>query len=135
MDVSVSPDGLSVYAVGRDDNAIARLDRNPVDGTLTYRGRWKDGVSSIDGLGGASGVLVSPDGNYVYTAGYTDMAVAVFARSSSNSWIEQTQVINRNTPSPLLDGANDIDVSPDGSSVYIAMMLSCICILLILFPF
>jgi 6-phosphogluconolactonase (cycloisomerase 2 family) len=123
MDVSVSPDGQNVYAVGRDDDAIARLDRNPVDGTLTYRGRWKDGALSIDGLDGASGVAVSPDGNHVYTAGYDEMAVAVFARNSSSGWIEQVQVINRNTPSPLLDGANDIGLSPDGSSVYIAAFL------------
>jgi predicted outer membrane repeat protein len=123
IDVSVSPDGKNVYAVGRDDDAIARLDRNPADGTLRYRGRWKDGALGIDGLDGVSGVAVSPDGKHVYAAGFNDMALAVFSRDSSTGWIDQVQVINRSSPSPLLNGANDVGLAPDGSSVYAAAFL------------
>ena len=39
----------------------------------------KDSVGGVDGLAGASSVTVSPDGNYLYTAGTLDHEGAVFS--------------------------------------------------------
>ena len=40
----------------------------------------KDGIAGVDGLDGARGVAVSPNGRHVYVTGRTDSAVAVFQR-------------------------------------------------------
>jgi len=68
MDVTASPDGKNVYAIGSSDNAIAVFNRDLTTGTLTFDEVHKDGINGVDGLDGAGGggVTVSPDGKNVY---------------------------------------------------------------------
>jgi hypothetical protein len=77
--VAVSPDGLSVYAVGSSDHAIARFDRG-TDGALTPRDR-----TTNPGLGFPHRLAVSPDNTSVYVPGSGSNTLVGFFRSTSES--------------------------------------------------
>ncbi|MBP7335501.1 beta-propeller fold lactonase family protein [Niveispirillum sp.] len=118
--VTVSPDGHSVYAVGRQGNAIAIFNRDADTGTLTYVGTLQDGVNGVDGLAGASGVTVSPDGKFVYVASRNDNAVAIFNRDSATGALTYVGAVTHGVNGVEgLDHATGISLSPDGMSVYV----------------
>ncbi|MBK7917767.1 MAG: beta-propeller fold lactonase family protein [Chloroflexi bacterium] len=124
FDILVSPDGRNVYTANLHDNTVARFIRNG-DGTLNWGGILRDGVNGADGLGSARGLAISPDGLFIYAAGYTDQALAVLNRNPDTGVISPRQVIFRNpgTGRPALNGAHSVAVSPDGSSVYTTAFL------------
>ena len=89
--LAVSPDGLSLYAAARGDDAIAVFDRSPNPGALTPKGCVDDNdppqgadacAQTTDGLNGARSVAVSADGASVYAASEFDETVAAFARDT-----------------------------------------------------
>jgi hypothetical protein len=67
---------------------------------------------------------VSPDGQYVYVAGYFDDAVAIFARNAETGLLQQVQVIQPENGNPPLDGARDIAVHPDGRTLFVTAFLA-----------
>jgi 6-phosphogluconolactonase (cycloisomerase 2 family) len=117
--VTVSPDGSHVYVAGLDDDAVAVFSRATSTGALTFVEVHKDGAGGVDGLYGAYGVTVSPDGSHVYATGSADDAVAVFSRNSSTGALTFVEV-HKDSVSGVdgLDGASTVTVSPDGSHVY-----------------
>ena len=142
--IAVSPDGNNVYVTGYYDNAVVRFVREPFDGTLSYGGRYINSLAPIaedetamdkeieealdtaiiaapvaEGLGGAMDVKLSPDGRYVYATGSISDSLAVFERNASNGALIQVQAIYPSGGLPALDGAREIALSPDGSSVYV----------------
>lgn len=97
--VAVSADGMSLYAVSPQDDAVARFDRDPATGALTYQGCITGETGSgptgtnactqlasataggIDsGLDSPFALALSPDGTSLYVASLGDDAVATFAR-------------------------------------------------------
>jgi DNA-binding beta-propeller fold protein YncE len=76
--VTVSPDGMYVYAAGYSENTVVAFRRDPVAGALTFLEFEKDGVGGVNGLSAAQYVAASPDADHLYVAGFTDDAVAVF---------------------------------------------------------
>jgi len=118
--VAVSPDGRNVYATGLFDHALVVFARDPAAGEVWAVDLHQDGIGDVDGLNGALGVAVSPDGRSVYVAGSGDDALAVFARDSQTgelSFVEfhQDGIGGVNG----LDSATEVAVSPDGRSVYV----------------
>ncbi len=94
VDVVISADGQSVYTVGRGiDNAIAVFNRSPETGTLTFVEILLDGVDSVDGLNGASGLAISPPDNYIYIASRNDNAVAAFRRHPDTGKLNYIEVL------------------------------------------
>jgi 6-phosphogluconolactonase (cycloisomerase 2 family) len=79
--LGITPSGGHLYATGASSNALAVFERSSVDGKLSYVTVFKNGVSVganvIDGLSGASAVVISPDGEHAYVAGTNGNAVAV----------------------------------------------------------
>ncbi|MEO8195215.1 MAG: beta-propeller fold lactonase family protein [Thermoanaerobaculia bacterium] len=117
--LALSDDGRHLYVAGALDNAVAVFSRNATTGALTFVEAQVDGAGGADGLAGAAGVALSPDGEHVYVAGEGDSAVAVLARNPLTGAL---------TPLPAsFDGVAGIDglggvravvVSPDGEQVY-----------------
>jgi hypothetical protein len=95
--VAVSADGQSIYTVSGASAAIARLDRDPTSGAMTYVGCITSnssvtGCTPIPGavvggmntnLNGLLAVAVSADGKSVYTGG--GQAIAHFDREASST--------------------------------------------------
>ncbi|MFC1561843.1 choice-of-anchor D domain-containing protein [candidate division KSB1 bacterium] len=118
--ITVSPDGANVYATAYDDDAVAVFSRNPATGVLTYVEMQKDGVGVVDGLDGAIGIAMSPDGANVYATGVTDDAVAVFSRNPATGALTYVEMQKDGVGVvDGLDGALGVTVSPDGAFVYV----------------
>jgi DNA-binding beta-propeller fold protein YncE len=137
LDVEVSPDGHSVYAVSTGSDAVAILKRDPITGTLT-QAHGPSGCVSEDGTQGCQdgkalrepfGLAVSPDGKNVYVAAEKSNAIAIFDRDSSTGALTQQGgitgcVSEGGTEGACGDGrgleeASDAVVSPDGRDVYV----------------
>jgi 6-phosphogluconolactonase (cycloisomerase 2 family) len=119
--VATSPDGAHVYVVSGVDDAITTFSRNPTTGALTFVEQDKDGVGGVDGLDGATGVAVSPDGAHVYATSSTDGAVATFSRDSVTGRLTFIELDKDGVDG--VDGvafARGVGVSPDGTHVYAA---------------
>lgn len=91
--LTVSPDGLSVYAAGLDDDAIVRFDRDSPGGELTPQGCIDDNdapdgpdacAQSADGLGGALGVTSSAGTTSLYAQSVDDEAVIWLVRQDED---------------------------------------------------
>ncbi len=118
--VTVSGDGNYVYVAGLHDNSLVVFKRNLLTGALGYLKTYKDGVGNLDGLGGTTGVVISPDGNHLFTTALNDQALGIFDRDPATGLVDFVEAFHRdvNTGLPALDGANEVVVSPDGSTVY-----------------
>ncbi len=147
--VAVSADGRSVYSASEFGDAVARFDRDPATGALTYAGcissdSGVDGCTSIPGAvaGGANtglndlrSIAVSADGFSVYATSYASDALARFDRDPATGALTYRNCISSNssvtgcTPIPgAVAGGNNtplqslysVAVSPDGASVFVA---------------
>ncbi len=97
--VTESADGISLYVTSGNDDAVARFDRDPTTGTLTYQGCISGAIETgpagtsacaqipsattsgqSSGLDFPQAIALSPDGKSLYTASLTDDAVARFDR-------------------------------------------------------
>jgi cysteine-rich repeat protein len=119
--VALSPDGAHVYVTANVDDAVAVFSRNASTGVLTFVEMQQDGLGGVDGLDGASGARVSPDGAHVYVSGELDDAIAVFSRNPTTgalTFVEMQQDGIGGVDG--LDAAMDVVLSPDGLHVYTA---------------
>ncbi len=127
--VAVSPDGGSVYPVSVDDRAIVRFDRS-AGGALSNPscvadvGDTAGCGATAQGLNGAIGVAVSPDGGSVYAVAVGDTAIVRFDRSAGGALSNPSCIADVGfdpgcgTKTEGLFGATDVAVSPDDASVY-----------------
>jgi sugar lactone lactonase YvrE len=132
--VAVSSDGKSVYVASYLPNAIARFDRNTTTGALTPQ----DCVAELNhnpegctqtaqGLSGTSSVAVSDDGISVYATGVTvGGTIARFVRSATGALTPRGCIADPahnddgcGQTAKGLSGAESVDVSSDGKSVYV----------------
>jgi 6-phosphogluconolactonase (cycloisomerase 2 family) len=119
--VAVSPDGDHVYVTGADDDAVAVFERDKITGALTFAGTIKDADPGVDGLDGAWGVAISPDGGYLYVTGYNESAVAVLHRDVASGALTFVTVLKDGVGGvDGLYGAQAVAISPDGGLVYVA---------------
>ena len=100
---------------------MAAFSRNPATGASSFVEFKQDSVEGVDGLDGAIGVTVSPDGKHLYAASCVDKALAVFSLTPPAG--ELTFVETHKDGSGLIDGlagAASVIVSPNGNQVYVA---------------
>lgn len=120
--VIVSPDGTRVYVAASDSDALVVYSRNRVTGDLTFVESLKNTQmdafgNTISGLDGASNVIVSADGRYVYVASEVDQTVAFFVLHEGDnqlSFLSSTVLDTARNPVsiPL---PSDMAFFPDGS--------------------
>ncbi len=75
----ISPDGNHLYVAAKEGDAVSIFARNQEDGSLTYVDYLEDG-NGLDGLNGATDIIISADGADVYIAGFWDNTVTHFQR-------------------------------------------------------
>lgn len=139
-DLAFSPDDAaeSLYAVGKEDDAIARFDQD--GSSLAYHGCIADQTggeascgATAPGLEGPRAVTVSPDGAQVYVAAASSSALTMFNRDDRGLTGTPDGAL---TPigcirdvgtgpecggsAPGLDGAFNVAATADGESVYVA---------------
>ena len=93
--VIVSADGQNVYAASYYSKAIVSFKRAS-DGTLTFlKSVKKDdpyfclpSCQTLQGLNGAYGIALSPDGQYGYISSITDHTITVLVRNSTSGALE-----------------------------------------------
>jgi CSLREA domain-containing protein len=139
LQVAVSADGKNVYATGWVGDAIAVFSRDGEDGSLT----WVDTIDEgdgygcsfinpcnyfVDGLDGAYGIAISPDGNFVYVSSIFDNAVSVLRRNTTTGalstkitlgtlTVKNASFVQKYTHANL-SAAYGIALSPDGAQLY-----------------
>ncbi len=119
--VTISPDGRSVYAAALNDDSIVVLSRDAATGALTFASRVQDGVAGVDGLNAATAAAVSPDGRHVYATGFTDNAVAVFARNTETGALTFLERKRDGEAGILwMAGPSYVAVSDDGLNVVVS---------------
>jgi DNA-binding beta-propeller fold protein YncE len=131
--VAVSPDGRSVYAVGRASDAIVRFDRDVGTGALSPKGCiesiGENCAATTSGLYGPQGVVVSPDNSSVYVPSIIG-SVVVFDRDSTGALSSVGCVTDPGfevggceTTANGLDGATSAAFSPGADSLYVVSQL------------
>ncbi len=78
----ISPDGNYLYVAAKEGDAVSIFARNQSDGSLTYIDYLEDG-NGLDGLNGATEIIISANGADVYIAGFWDNTVTHFQRDVS----------------------------------------------------
>lgn len=116
---TVSPDGRWLYVAGFNDDSLAVLGRDPVTGAVTFERAYFDSGSEApagevhDGLAGCADVVVSPDGDFLYTAGWHDDGIGIYRRLAGGN----LQFVGLVTD-PALAGVSDLALSADGGSLW-----------------
>ena len=122
-DLVVSGDGKHLYVASRNQGAVAVLERNAADGTLSYvQSR------SATALQGASALHLAADGLHLYVAGGTANAIVSFTRDPGTGDLTQLEVETNNVNDPddaggavtALDRPSGITSSADGAQLYVA---------------
>lgn len=119
FDVQLSPDDQHVYVVASVDGSISWYARNTSTGALTYLNTIFHTDAGISGLAGVHALKLSPDGQYVYTAGTDADGIAVFARNAGSGALTfvESQLNGINGVSGL-NGIYDLALSPDDGHLY-----------------
>ncbi|WP_207229906.1 lactonase family protein [Krasilnikovia cinnamomea] len=139
-DMAISPDGKHLYAVASRSSTVTAFSRNTSTGVLTalaspnkclYDSTVSNpgGCTSARSIAGADGIAMSPDGDFVYVAGYSSNSVTVFSRNSTTGVLTQLAgtagCITNTTVSGCARGYGlgqpyYLRIAPDGTSLYVA---------------
>jgi WD40 repeat protein len=126
--VTVSPDDANVYvASGGVPGFVVVFSRDVATGELAFeqsleRGELDPIDNEVKGIGNASAVVVSGDGQQVFVAGRADDAVAVFNRNTGQNGrlsFENHHVDGQGGVSGIA-AATSLAISADGHNLYVA---------------
>ncbi len=117
---AVSPDGKQIYAVNTAQNALVVVNTSD----LSQRQLFEQSYNGVNGLQGATGVAVSPNGAYVYVS--SSQGITVFQRNTTTGDLTLDSALSTTATSlqshvsaGQTDVFDTIALSPDGSTVYV----------------
>jgi 6-phosphogluconolactonase (cycloisomerase 2 family) len=119
-DLVLSPLGDYLYVASRTDDSVTAFSRNSTTGGLSMIGSLRDGVGGVDGLDGARGIAIRPDGRTLYLASQLDDAVVVFRIDATG--VPHFSEVHKDGVDGVdgLDTADGIAVSPSGANIYVS---------------
>ncbi|MCP4664156.1 MAG: lactonase family protein [bacterium] len=122
--IAVSADDRHVYVTGETDDTLLVFTRDPLADdldSLTLTAQYDDGLGGIDGLDGASSVVVSPDDKHVYATGRDDDAIAMFERDQTTGELSYLGSLSDGLAGvDGLDGAASVAIEPNGRLLFVA---------------
>ncbi len=80
----LTADGVHLYVTARSGGSLSWFIRDPADGTLTFLGLRSNESAGVDGLSGATDVVIDNALNQVYVAGTQQSALAQFERQTDS---------------------------------------------------
>lgn len=126
-DVAVSADGARLYVLGETDGTIARFERDPASGELTFLDFRQDGFSDTVGLTGARSLLLDDAAAELWVAGAAAEAVVRFDVDPMDGSLAFGAIVANGDPAPLtggeifgLEGVSGLFVTADGAQLYAA---------------
>jgi len=127
-DLTLSPNGQFLFAAASGDQAIMSFTRNSTDGTLSLNQTVENNTTADFGIDGVYGLELSPDGQHIYAVGSESDAVSVFTVNGVDgtlAFVEKEQngladPDDGGTPVGFMDRPIDVQVTPDGSQVFVA---------------
>jgi outer membrane protein assembly factor BamB len=117
--LQVSPDGSTVFITGQSDYDDATVAYDASTGSQLWVSRYDGPAHDVDA---AYAIATTPDGSSVIVSGYTVTGdtetdfgtIAYDAATGERRW-----VATFNGPRDQIDGAFALEVSPDGSAVFV----------------
>jgi uncharacterized repeat protein (TIGR01451 family) len=79
---ALAADGLHLYVTARSGGSVAWFSRDPADGSLRFLGLRSNESAGVNGMAGATGIVVDGTLDQIYIAGTQQAAVAQFQRQS-----------------------------------------------------
>jgi len=120
--IIISPDAKNVYVASKDDNAIAVFQRDLITGKLIFLEYYKDGVNSIEGLGGAFTLTISPDSKFIYVGSWIDRVMTIFQRDLTTGKLTLNEIRNDQNPiiySSIFYDIYSLLISNDNKNLYV----------------
>ncbi len=122
IDVAVTPDGTSVYAIG--EGALVTFTRNTSTGLVTFVSARFD-VAGPEEQGSPSALTISADGQRVLMTRAGDDTLVVFGRDQTSGALTTQQTFQEGIAGVRgLEGANDVVLTSDGRYAYVAAQFS-----------
>jgi uncharacterized repeat protein (TIGR01451 family) len=123
-DMAIAADGRHLYVTGNEDDAVA-IFRREDDGGLSFLGsiQQSDPIPDLDGLVGARGIAISPDGANIYVAGSINQAIAIFTRDPGTGLLTFLDV-EFDTPAIAMTEPWDVAINPAGDRVFVTSRIT-----------
>lgn len=120
--LTMSADGASVYVSGYYGHSVAVFARDADTGLLRFVHAVQAGVDGVQGLKGATGLVVSADGAHLWVAGSADKAIVLFSRDPTTGrlgFVEaRRDVVKEWIGMGYLGWTSEGALSPDGRYLY-----------------
>ncbi len=114
-EIAVTPDGKNVFAVGAYSDSLVMYTRDTTTGALSSPVTWTNSVGGVTNMTFPYGLVISPDGNFVYVSTRTSNAIVTFKRFH-NTFVFGSSMVEPD----LIFGSAGLAISPDGTSLYVA---------------
>ncbi len=136
--IAMAPGGTSLYVGALATSSLANLARDPASGHLQPLPKplgclrqppvLLGPCTPVPHLGGISNLAVSPEGDRLYGASFTDDTLITLVRAADGTLTPLAGPAGCLThgevagceQAPGLDGASNVQLSPDGRNVYVA---------------